>query len=716
MTNVLIVAGDRPQQESVLVEALGRFRAQGARVGIVCDFALDGFTIDPALAELHSLRATEPDAKLRRTLARNQQPSRAVWLRAWHDGWVRQRVRTADVLVALDGLAVHTVWEMAQRQPRADACHGLGPAGKVIRARHEGTHRPARTGLGDVVSARAGILARGARRSAVTGVKESLEATMAPAVLRSRAGARLWRTVVAAPGLPDRVRGGLTYRLHVRAVRADRPGQAASASKAASARMADKRARAELLMREATEELAMGRVPVCLREAVTAELAVADDWLGRKNPRKAAQSLYKAMRLLFHRVPHFDQLTSPLAGDPAGFLAPLRGSRAAQALAAPRGREKPAATPPADRPLRLLIATNGNDHFLTDIRARYADLPGVELRYVHLTQDPVGDTLIRNAGAIVEHRLTGATEFGNRVEEWFRPHLDWADTVFVDWTVATAALLTLVDPGDTRVIMRLHSFEALSFWPHLIDFSRVDELLLVSEHLRDLAVEVLPALQGEQAPALPVIANAMDLRPYPRPKDPAARFTLGLIGTSAVAKDPRWAIEVLRELRAVDPRYRLLLIGSGLDPAASTSVRQYQDALDADLAELEPSGAVVRVGHTSDVPGALTGIGVILSSSVRESFHCALVEGAASGAVPVVRDWPFFAGRAHSARTLFPAGWVVGTPQEAAALIRTATATEESWRAAGEAASAYALATWDWSVTRHQFDELFRIPATEKVP
>jgi hypothetical protein len=106
---------------------------------------------------------------------------------------------------------------------------------------------------------------------------------------------------------------------------------------------------------------------------------------------------------------------------------------------------------------------------------------------------------------------------------------------------------------------------------------------------------------------------------------------------------------------------------------------------------------------------------VIVSSSVRESFHCGLVEGAASGAVPVVRDWPFFAGRPHGARTVFPADWVVATPEEAADRIRALTATEDVWLAAGAAAAEYAMATWDWSVTQTGYDRLL-LPPADDVP
>ncbi|MFC7503468.1 glycosyltransferase, partial [Nocardioides sp. GCM10030258] len=148
----------------------------------------------------------------------------------------------------------------------------------------------------------------------------------------------------------------------------------------------------------------------------------------------------------------------------------------------------------------------------------------------------------------------------------------------------------------------------------------------------------VPALAAH--PAVAVVPNVIDLGGYDRAKDEDARFTLALIGISAVAKDVRWAIDVVRRLHAHDERYRLLLFGDDLANTGSAIGRAYDAGYFADLNELEPRGVVERRGYTNDVPGALREVGVILSSSVRESAHLVVVEGAASGAVPVVRDWP----------------------------------------------------------------------------
>jgi glycosyltransferase involved in cell wall biosynthesis len=469
------------------------------------------------------------------------------------------------------------------------------------------------------------------------------------------------------------------------------------------------RQRADFLSEAANQELSRGHEPRGLVAAYAAELACADERYRSGDPRRAAECLSKATELAFHRVLHIDRLSSPLEADPRGFTEPLRQSVTARAVSAARGRTTPAAPAPVGRPLRLLIVVRGNANFLPMIRSYYEGHPQVELRFLDLLDDPAIISVL-SLKRMLEFSTGGLPEYGERVEEVLRPYLDWADTVFVEWCTAAAAFLTLVDPGTTQVVVRLHKFEAYTYWPHRVDFSRVDDLIFVGDHIRDLMTQALPRLRDADAPRLHVIANAMKLADFQRPKSAEARFTLGLIGIGQIAKDPRWALEVLRGLRAQDRRYRMLVLGNGFDPERSAASRHYHEQLERDFAELEPSGAVRRLGHQDDVPARLTEIGVLLSSSVRESFHCTIVEGAASGAVPIVRDWPGYAGLPHGARTLYPRDWVVDSPQEAVARILATTATEDAWHKTGQAAAELAMSTWDWTVVQHDFNRLLLPP------
>jgi glycosyltransferase involved in cell wall biosynthesis len=150
----------------------------------------------------------------------------------------------------------------------------------------------------------------------------------------------------------------------------------------------------------------------------------------------------------------------------------------------------------------------------------------------------------------------------------------------------------------------------------------------------------------------------------------------------------------------------LLLIGKDLDdPDAPSGQRVYAERFAARAAQLDVAGAVEKVAFTADVAGALEAAGVVLSSSVRESFHLGLVEGAASGAVPVVRDWPLFAavGGPHG---LFPDEWIVSTAEAAAARVLRTTVDEQTWRAEGDAARQWVMERYDGSVTWPEYDRL----------
>ncbi|MEU4778200.1 glycosyltransferase family 1 protein [Micromonospora sp. NPDC023633] len=704
MTEVLLVAGT-PPQPGILSGAVRRLREQGARVYLVGALNPDELPADLGVDGLCALPEAIAKTAPSRTALRAG-PGERVWARIRREPWLRERYRSADVLVAMDAHAIYTVWRLAQRNRTADARYGVAAAVQAIAERKM---RPAPSPLQRLANGlpSSDVVRQGVSRLVHAAPHAAVSAVTARPLMRSKIGTQLWLTAVQAPRMPDSLRAKVARQVADSMAWAGRPDGEALILNATAGKLSQPAARARMLADAASRQLKAGIAPRDLKPAVEALLSVADQRHRVDENAAAANLLNRAMTLAFDRVLHIDQLSSPLAQDPEGFIAPFRRSLTATTVAAPRGRLQPAAPPPTGRPLRLLIATSANDNFLKLIRAHYEAHPDVEVRFLDLAANAALKSVTWAAKSMLEHRLSAdQTAYGAKVEDRLRPHLDWADTVFVDWCVAPAALFTMIDPGTTRIIARLHSYEAISRWPHMVDFSRIDDLVFVADHIKDLTTTLVPQLQGADAPRMHVLDNAMDLRGFQIDKAPEARFQLGMVGINQVAKDPRWAIEVLRLLRRRDDRYRLLLVGGEMNPDVSIATREYLEAFHRDLAELEPSGAVRRLGPTNDVPKMLTDIGVIISSSVREGCHCGLMEGAASAAVPVVRDWPFFAGRPHSARTLYPEGWVIGTPEEAVERILATTATEETWRATGRAASEHALREWDWSVVKHRFDRM----------
>jgi len=703
--SVLLIAGWTPRYASLaeLVTKLHEHELQVFLAGMTdVEASHQGLGLDG----LRSLRLVtdEYPPSFHRAVKANPYP-REVWMHVQRDRWVAQKIRSTAAVVALDSPAIFSVWKLGRRLPLVEARYGISSLLEVLDAQQLDRRAHAVTGW-----ERARLVSRDLR-AAIRGrargtVKQLVVAAAGPPAVKWRASQASWQRILLSSSLSNSRR----VRLAVLVISSlQHAGEGAAADRLTEAvlpRLGSTRYRADLLGGLVQRSIVLGDMPRNAVEAYAAELRYADELLARRKPEAATGSLLQATRLAFHRAIHYDATESPLAQDPAGFTSPLRRSVALSKVAARRGRRQPATPAPQDRPLRLMLATHGNTNFLGDLRQRLEAREDVELKVISLADIGQAAPLARDSRRFLEPSLAGNPKAEKVVERWVRQHLDWADVLFIDWCTSFARVLTLIDPGTTKVILRLHSFEAFSLWPHALDLSRIDNLLFVSEHVKDLAVAEVPGLLEPGGPTVHVIPNAVNLKRFDKPKADDARFTVGLIGYSAIAKDVLWAFEVLRRIRREDRRYRLLLIGDEPPGQQTEAGRRYVEAFYRELEELESQGAVERYGRTDDVPTALTKVGTILNSSVRESFGVGIVEGAASGAIPVIRNWPFFAYMNHGARTLFPPEWVVDTPQEAADRLLAITADESSWRGQSRYVSAEVIAQWDLSVLAKQFDQL----------
>ncbi|MEE3920637.1 hypothetical protein V2I01_27560 [Micromonospora sp. BRA006-A] len=236
--------------------------------------------------------------------------------------WLRQRFRSADLLVALDPRSVYTVWEMAQRNTRAGAHFGLVPAQRALDAPRT---EPVGKRLERQVAAAAGIGTRGAKRAAVETVRTTVQKATGQRIMSNPAGAWFWSRAVAAPRVPDRLRSssryGCTTAPSRRAARRSPPGPPRPRSAGSTAPPPGR-----TCSKAAQGELALGHVPSGLHDAIRAQLTLADARLA-KDPKKAAAAVSRAWSLASNRVLHFDRLSSPMSDDPGAFLAPFRRAR-----------------------------------------------------------------------------------------------------------------------------------------------------------------------------------------------------------------------------------------------------------------------------------------------------------------------------------------------------------------------------------------------------
>jgi glycosyltransferase involved in cell wall biosynthesis len=282
----------------------------------------------------------------------------------------------------------------------------------------------------------------------------------------------------------------------------------------------------------------------------------------------------------------------------------------------------------------------------------------------------------------------------DRLKRMTRNH----DIVFSDWVDPATVWLSHTAPRRVRLVVRVHSVDALDAWFPLVDWAEVDEVIVISPALKSL-VEDLLALLGVTGLDVTLLPGLVGVGTMDAAKEAGARTTLGLVGWARRVKDVAWALDLLDG----DPEWRLRLIGHPLDePHGSARSRAYHASVLQRMADPHLRDRLDIVGWTDDIPAELRRVGVMLSTSRREGNHHGLVEGAASGAVPVVRDWPLFARRG-GARAVYPQDWVVDDLEHAIARIRAMTVDDRTWEAARLKARREALELFDPDSAAEQY-------------
>lgn len=449
-----------------------------------------------------------------------------------------------------------------------------------------------------------------------------------------------------------------------------------------------------------------GQEPSGLRPAVAEVVAAADMALAAEDVDRASAAATLALQLLFHRELHADGTSSPLVEEPDDFLADWRGSRVGQLLGGPTPRRPalrrsavPSAHPHETGRPRVVVAPGSYAQFARPV------IEALEERADVVVVELAAQARLRGLGTrpeLVDARLRQALGEEGVPDYELLEELEAADALFVDWADRGALAAVMSAPEGLRVVLRIHSMDAFSPWIHLIDWSRVDDLVFVSDHLRDMVVRLL----GDRLATtrIHVVANVLDPSRLPTHKTEGHLRRLLMVGWAQRVKDPLWALEVLARLRQDDPTWRLTLVGADFPTSTIASQTAYARDFWDRMAQDDVRGAVDFVGFTRELAPHLAAAGFVLSTSRRESFGLGLVEGAASGAVPVVRNWPIFASL-DGARGLFPQDWVVDTVEDAARRIRE-HAEEPEWSGASQAARDTVEERFASTHTRTRFQEI----------
>lgn len=226
--------------------------------------------------------------------------------------------------------------------------------------------------------------------------------------------------------------------------------------------------------------------------------------------------------------------------------------------------------------------------------------------------------------------------------------LQWADFIWCEWLLGNAVWYSKHKLKHQKLVIRMHRFELSREFGEQLKIENVDAITTVSVLFLERLMERFPNIPRDKVRLLP---NFVDAEGYKQVDFAASRFNLAMIGFVPAKKGFADALQILKTLKQHDSRYRLKLFGKA--PAELPWLKNHPE----ELAYFERcqqfiqneglADAVEYIGF-ADIKQALAEhqVGFVLSVSeaVRdlpgfESFHLAVVDAYAAGAVGLVRYW-----------------------------------------------------------------------------
>lgn len=210
--------------------------------------------------------------------------------------------------------------------------------------------------------------------------------------------------------------------------------------------------------------------------------------------------------------------------------------------------------------------------------------------------------------------------------------MSWSDISFFEWCDDILLNATLKLPKVCKVVCRIHGHEVFTKIPGLIEWEKVDDLIIVSEYFKRLLILSIPGIETKTN--IHVIHNGVDLERF-HFRERQKGYNLAVVGLYNLRKNPSLLLQCFKRLIVLDPRYRLHICRLGEETSYSRIYLEYL------IHQMGLDGCIEREeGWVDDVDGWLEDKEYIVSTSIAESFHCTIAEGMAKGIKPIIHNWP----------------------------------------------------------------------------
>lgn len=230
-----------------------------------------------------------------------------------------------------------------------------------------------------------------------------------------------------------------------------------------------------------------------------------------------------------------------------------------------------------------------------------------------------------------------------------RELLGWAEVIWCEWMLGNSLWYSENKHNHQKLIFRMHRQELATNYAEKINFEKVDLIITVSTLFFERLMERFSNIPREKIRLMP---NYIDTKAYKKDWHPDRFFNLAMIGILPSRKNFHIGLEVLKELRKKDQRYKLLVYSKQPKELAwlarNKDEMAYFDKCEEYIAANNLSEYVNFKGHC-DLREALSDhkVGFVLSVSASddnefpgpESFHLAIADGFSGGGISLIKKW-----------------------------------------------------------------------------
>lgn len=209
----------------------------------------------------------------------------------------------------------------------------------------------------------------------------------------------------------------------------------------------------------------------------------------------------------------------------------------------------------------------------------------------------------------------------------------WADVVWFEFCneLFLQAINQNIKARGKRVIARWHRFEIVeSTFPQRMRFEHIDDLILVSHDMLRVLRGRVPNLDARTRTH--VVWNGVNGAKF-APLNTLDRKKIAWVAKPFLRKNHPMFLQIMHELVKRDPSYTLHVAGEVEEFVTLPYLKRTAEKLGL-------TRNIFFHGWQRDMPAFLADKGVILSTSIHESFGYGIAEAMAVGALPIVHDYP----------------------------------------------------------------------------